>query len=216
MPKTKRAAPKLQIKLSSPLKWPEGQEQTLLDRRMAKNGWKLPLQKYVDRLALQLEKLGIESAELTFNPAPTDRIEPGVALYFAQPQSSDYSWQVGLGIDKSMPTEDEINAAFHAKAMVHHPDKVKQTGGDIKLYYRYDDYRKKAIAWVKGIVRREYVIAVDRCKEPRWNVEALRLIAKAAATMDEYGNPGTLERTFKGFKVALPAHDPEEVNRGAA
>lgn len=204
MPKTK-AKLKIQMKESTPLRWPIGQERTLLDRRMMKNGWKQSLRQYADRLAAQLDKLGIESAELTFNPAPSDRTDPGVSLYFAQPQSADYSWQVGLGIDKPMPTQKDIDDAFKAKAMIHHPDRVKETGGDIKLYYRYDEYRKKAIAWINGVVEREYVIAVDRCAETRWNVEAIRRIVIAAGTMDEYGNPGTLERTFKGFKVALPA-----------
>ncbi len=212
MPKPK-ATPKISLKEVTPLKWPDGQERTLLDRRMTRNGWKKTLRQYTDRLALQLDKLGIQSAEIAYNLAPSDRADPGVALYFAQPKTEDHSWQVGLGIDKPMPTEEEINAAFRAKAMIHHPDRLKQTGGDLQLYYRYDEYRKKALAWVNNVVEREYVIAVDRCTETRWNVEAIRRIIIAAATMDEYGNPGTLERTFRGFKVALPAGpNSEEVN----
>jgi hypothetical protein len=204
----------IRVSEQSPLKWPHGQERTLLDRRMAKNGWKKTFRQQVERLTKQLEKLGIVEAELTFNPAPADRTDPGVALAFAQPKKQDYSWQVGLGIDNPMPTERQINDAFRAKAMIHHPDKVKEAGGDVKLYYRYDEYRKQALAWISGKVEREYAIAVDRCTEPRWNVEAIRRILIAAATMDEYGNPGTLERTFRGFKVALPAHASSEERHG--
>ncbi len=200
-----------------PLQWPDGQERTLIDRRVAKNGWKKTFRQYVERLTKQLQTLGIEEATISFNPSPMDRQDPGVALYFSKPRKDDYSWQVALGIDSPMPTLDQINAAFKAKAMIHHPDRVAAgSGGDPKLYTQFDEHRKKAVAWVKGTDqnKREYGIAVDRCTEPRWNLEAIRRILIAVATMDEYGNPGTLERTFRGFKVALPAHASSEEKHG--
>lgn len=205
----------VRVSEQSPLKWADGQERTLIDRRIGKSAWKKTFRQYLERLSRQLDKLKIEEATISFNPAPSDRQDPGVALYFSKPRKEDYSWQVGLGIDSPMPTLDQINTAFRAKAMIHHPDKVAAgSGGDPKLYAQFDEYRKKAVAWIKGNAQsdREYCIAVDRCTETRWNVEAIRRILIAVATMDEYGNPGTLERTFRGFKVALPAHASSEAS----
>jgi hypothetical protein len=194
-----------------PLKWPHGQEHTLLDRREYRNAWKKTFLQYRQRLADQLAKLGVEEAMISYNPSPSDRKDPGVALYFAKPEAEDYSWQMALGIDKSDPTEKEINDAFKAKSKMHHPDMVAAgSGGDVKLYQILDDHKRRALAWVRGTVAHDFCIAVDRCVEPRWNLEAIRRILIAVSTMEEYGNPGTLDRTFRGFKTALPAHASEE------
>lgn len=201
----------------SPLRWPDGQERTLIDRRVDRKAWKKTMRQYLERLGIQLGKLGIREATLTFNSAPTEKQDPGVALYFSKPRKQDSSWQVGLGIDNPMPTKDEINDAFKKKALIHHPDSdsVRQGKGDPKLYYQYDLHRRNALAYITGADRAEFAIAVDRCSEPRWNVEAIRRLLMAIALMDEYGNPGTLERTFRGFRVALPAHKSTEVQDGA-
>lgn len=210
MPKTEL---KIHVSEQSPLKWPDGQERTLIDRRQPRNAWKKTFRQYAERLGLQLQKLGVVEATISFNGAPNDRIDPGVALYFAKPKKQDSSWQVALGIDNPMPTIEQINDAFKAKALKHHPDSdsVRRGHGDPKLWYQFDQHRRDAIAFVSGKAVTEYAIAVDRCTEPRWNLEAIRRILIAVSTMDEYGNPGTLERTFRGFKVALPAHASSEV-----
>lgn len=198
-----------------PLKWPDGQERTLIDRRKPRAPWKKTFRQYAERMAIQLGKLGIEQAVISFNPAPLDRQDPGVTIYFSRPMKEDYSWQVALGLDTPMPTLEQIKNAFNKKARIHHPDSdsVRQGQGDVKLFYQYDEHRKKAIEWVTGKhnLKHEYAIACDRCTEPRWNLEAIRRILMAVTVMDEFGNPGTLERTFRGFKTALPAHASSEV-----
>lgn len=207
--------PELKIHLSeqTPLKWPDGQERTLIDRRQERKAWKKTFRQYGERLALQLQKLGVSSATISFNSSPNDRIDPGVALYFSKPKKQDSSWQVALGIDNPMPTIEQINDAFKAKAVRHHPDSdfVRRGEGDPKLWYQYDQHRRNAIAFVQGKAVTEYAIAVDRCTETRWNLEAIRRILIAVSVMDEFGNPGTLERTFRGFRVALPTQASSEV-----
>jgi len=202
---------KLDVKVEDrrPLKWPDGQVRTLIDRRARRPAWKKTFLQYRDRLVQQLGRLGISEALITYNPSPSDEQDPGVAVYFSKPRARDFSWQVGLGIDSPMPTVEQIDRAFHAKALKHHPDKVAGgSGGDIKLYYQYDAYKRQALDWVQGRQKteHEYVMACDRCTEPKWNLEAVRRMLMAVAVMDEFGNPGTLERTFKGFKTALPVH----------
>jgi len=205
----KKEKASVRINEQSPLKWPDGQERTLIDRRADRKAWKKTVRQYLERLSQQLAKLGIQQATVTFNSQPLERQDPGVALYFSEPRKQDSSWQVGLGIDNPMPTVDEINDAFKKKALIHHPDSesVRQGRGDPKLYYQYDQHKRNALAYIRGTDRAEFAIACDRCTEPRWNVEAIRRILMAVAVMDEYGNPGTLERTFRGFRVALPAHE---------
>ena len=78
------------------------------------------------------------------------------------------------------------------------------------MWIVYSDHKRRALASIKGEVSHDFCIGVDRCKEPRWNLEALRRILMATAVMDEYGNPGTLERTFRGFRVALPQYASED------
>jgi len=200
----------------TPLEWPYGQERTLIDRREPRNQWRKTFLQYWDRLSKQLVKLGIEEAMISYNPSPSDRKDPGVALYLALPEKDDYSWQAALGISNPNPTEKEISDAFKAKAMKHHPDMVLGgSGGDVKLYTIYDNHKRRALAYIKGETSHDFCIAVDRCTEPRWNLEAIRRLLMAVSVMDEYGNPGTLERTFRGFKTALPAHASEGNNVAA-
>jgi hypothetical protein len=192
----------------NPLRWPDGQERTLIDRQTARNAWKKSFAEYRQKILERLDIFGVSEVLFSYNLAPSDRQDPGVAMYFSKPRKEDYSWQAALGIDKPMPTKEEIEDAFKAKALKHHPDEVgRGSGGDIKLWYVLKEHKDRAIAWVTGNYTREgeYAIAVDRCKEPRWNLRAIWEILKAVAVMDEFGNPGTLERTFRGFKTALPA-----------
>jgi hypothetical protein len=195
---------KIEVREERPLKWPDGQERTLIDKRVSRAAWKKNFTQQLHRVAELLDKLGVSEMLACYNPSPADRVDPGVAVYFSKPLKEDYSWQSVLGIDIPNPTERQINDAFKEKAKLYHPEGRTP---DAKLYEQLDQHKKRAIAWVNGTQfhQHEYCIACDRCAEPRWNMFAVFKIAQAAATMDEYGNPGTLERTFKGFKVALPA-----------
>jgi hypothetical protein len=205
---------KLEIKDETPLKWPYGQERTLIDQRKSRNQWRKTFLQYRERLEKQLAKLGIEEAMLSYNRSPSDRKDPGVALYLALPEKEDYSWQAALGINNPTPTAAEINDAFKSLAKKHHPDAVASgSGGDVKLWPILEAHKRRALAWIEGKTSHDFCIAVDRCTEVRWNVEAVRRLLMAVSVMDEYGNPGTLERTFRGFKTALPAQASEATNR---
>jgi len=208
----KQTKAEVRMREEKPLRWPHGQQRTLIDRREPRNAWKKTFNQYRERLSGQLQKLGVREALLSYSDSAAR--DPGVALYFAMPEEQDSSWQVALGIDNPNPTEDEINAAFRLKAKKHHTDEIARgSGGDEKLFLALSEHKRRALAYVRGEVEEEYCIGVDRCTEARWNLEAIRRILIASATMDEYGNPGTLKRTFRGFKVALPAHETE-VNNG--
>jgi hypothetical protein len=202
----------MKAEMLSPLKWPDGQEHTLIDRRREKKAWKKTFLQQKDRLLKQLEKLGVGEALISFNPSPADRLDPGVAVYFSRPLKEDYSWQSALGIDIPNPSAEQIEKAFKAKARIYHPD---GSAPDPSLYNILDQHKKRALAWVNGeqSSHHDYCIACDRCTEPRWNLFAILKIIGAVSVMEEYGNPGTLERTFRGFKLSLPMNASESATK---
>jgi hypothetical protein len=199
------ANPKSKILVSdqSPLKWANGWDRVPIGERRDMKAWKKPFAYYRDALVQQLERLGANEVVISFNTGDEARRDPGVTVYFSQPTKEDYSWQMGLGIDNPAPTLQEVEDAYRKRAMDHHPDR----GGDVEIFKKLGAYRLAARAWIMNTQRNdhEFALPCDRFKEPRWNLNALRLGIAALRRLEEYGLPGMLERTFRGFRVALTA-----------
>jgi hypothetical protein len=193
------------------MKWAEGWDRTPIADRKQMKAWKKPFNYYRDALIQQLERLGASEVVIFSNTGDDARRDPGVTVYFSKPLKADYSWQMGLGIDNPAPTLTEIDEAYRKKALINHPDR----GGDVEIFKRLGKYREQARAWVTGKSGSdfEYALPCDRFAEPRWNLNALRLGIAALRRLEEYGLPGMLERTFRGFRVALPAHESSEAER---
>lgn len=187
----------------SELKWPDGWERTRIQDRRPQAGWKQILGHYKEGLERELARLKVTESLITYNSAPSDRLDPGVAAYFSLRLREDYSWQAGLGLDTPVPTLDEIDKAFRAKALEHHPDR----GGDMATFQQLTRHRENAKAWIMGTQHKEheYVIPCDRFNEVRLNVNAIRLAMAAMRQLDRVGVPGMLERSFRGMRTALPA-----------
>jgi hypothetical protein len=197
-----KAERKVRVTDQSPLKWAEGWDRVPIGDRREMKAWKKPFAYYREALVQQLERIGASEVVISYNQGDDARRDPGVAVYFSKPMQEDYSWQMGLGIDNPAPTLQEIDEAYRKKALAHHPDR----GGDVEIFKRLGKYREQAKAWVLGKSGdHEFVLPCDRFKEPRWNLNALRLGVAALRRLEEYGLPGMLERTFRGFRVALPA-----------
>lgn len=199
----KKKESKIRISEQSPLKWADGWDRVPIGDRKEMKAWKKPFTYYRDALVQQIERLGASEVVISFNQGDDARRDPGVTVYFSKPLKEDYSWQMGLGIDSPAPTIAEIDDAYRKKAMAHHPDR----GGDVEIFKKLGQYRVQARAWVMNKHRsdHEYALPCDRFSEPRWNINALRLGVAALRRLEEYGLPGMLERTFRGFRVALPA-----------
>lgn len=204
----KKDEAKIRVNEQSPLKWAEGWDRTPIGDRRVMKAWKKSFAYYRDALVTQLERLGANEVVISFNTGDDARLDPSVTVYFSKPLKADYSWQMGLGIDNPAPTLAEIDEAYRKKALVNHPDR----GGDVEIFKRLGKYREQARAWVSGKQGSdfEYALPCDRFTEPRWNLNALRLGIAALRRLEEYGLPGMLERTFRGFRVALPAHASSE------
>jgi hypothetical protein len=188
----------------SPLKWAEGWDRVPIGERKEMKAWKKPFAYYRDALVAQLARLGANEVLISFNTGDEARRDPGVTVYFTKAMQEDYSWQMGLGIDSPAPTLSDIDDAYRKRAMAHHPDR----GGDVEVFKKLGQYREQARAWVLNAHRKdhEYALPCDRFKEPRWNLNALRLGVAALRRLEEYGLPGMLERTFRGLRVQLAEH----------
>lgn len=197
-----------------PLRWPDGWQRTLISNRKNNGGWKKTFMQSIDALGKELKKLGVTSYAISCNPSPSDRTDPGVAIYWSAQMEADYSWQTALGLDTPAPTLAQIEDAFRNKAMQHHPDR----GGNIALFQELTKHREQAKAWVLGTHKQdhEYSIACDKYTEPRLNVAALRLAITYLRGLERVGVPGIVERSFKGFKTALPAHASGGTNESSA
>src|SRR5258708_5284212 len=191
-----------------PLLWGEGWDRTRIQERKNNGGWKRPMRDYRAALVKELARMGVTEVMVSYNIAPSDRLDPGAAVYFSKSLKEDYSWQDGLGLLTPAPTIQEIDDAYRERAKVHHPDR----GGDIEIFKKLGQYREQARAWVHGTHRKEheYVICCDRFNEARLNLAAICMALRALRQLDRVGVSSILERTFKGFKVALPAHSPSK------
>lgn len=204
----KKIETKINASESTPLKWPSGWERTQIRDRKPMAGWKGNFRSYRDAVVKELGRIEVTEVLISFNPAPSDRMDPGVAVYFSKPLEADYSWQLALGLDSPAPTLEQIEQAYREKAMVHHPDR----GGDIEIFKQLGEHRKQARAWVLGThsTEHEYSIPCDRFDEVRLNLNAIRLGLAALRQLERVGIPGALERTFRGLRTALPAQASSE------
>lgn len=191
----------IRVNEQSPLKWADGWDRVLIGDRKNMKAWKKPFTYYKEALVAQLERLGANEVVISFNTGDDARRDPGVTVYFSKPMVENFDWQMALGIDNPAPTIAEIDDAYRKKAMLNHPDR----GGDVEIFKKLGKHREQAKAWVLNTHRKEHEFALpcDRFKEPRWNLNALRLGIAALRRLEEYGLPGMLERTFRGFRREL-------------
>lgn len=165
------------------------------------------MREQIKLLTAELQRMGASEVLITYHQSDKANQDTGVAVYFSRGEADKFGWQDALEIDNPAPTVAEIDAAFKAKAMPHHPDR----GGDIKIFQQLNEHRRAAIAWVRGEHTKEHelVIACDKFKEQRWNAAAIRMAVHAFRQLDRVGIPNILERTFRGLRTALPAQASE-------
>ena len=205
---------KIQVVEQSTLKWPEGWGRTLIDHRKSRSAWKKPYSAYRDAVVNELEKIGVTAVTISRNESSKERMDPGVAVWFSLKPLDDFSWQTGLQLENPAPSLDEIDSAFRRLAQKHHPDAVANgSGGDVQMFHRLSEYRKRARAWVLGqnAPTLDNCIPCDRFVEVRQNLAAIRLALAAFRQLERVGIPAILERVMdRAFKTALPSQASEE------
>lgn len=195
------------MKEAYPLAWPDGWPRTLLRDRRQNKVWKDTLLQSAEKLRKELHKSKALSFVISSNlppagkgfadvPAPSDT---GVAVWFSRERSDDYSWQETLHITSPSPSEKEISEAFKRLAAQYHPDNPRT--GDINIYRRYDDAKKKALDFISRKTGANYqqVIAIDAFEEVRWNMRAIQMSLGYLRGLENCGSAAILERAFEGF-----------------
>lgn len=199
----------METKEELPLRWPEGWGRTLIDARKSKPAWKKPYAYYNDAVLNELRRAGAGAVLITRNDVNRERMDPGVAVWYSLQPSDDFSWQSGLALENPAPTLDEIDAAFRRLIGKNHPDQINLgSGGDIEVYKRLVDYRKKAKAWVLGQSAPVFdnCLPFDKFKTTRENMAAAAKALKLFRGLDDLGMPAILQRVMdRAFKAALPA-----------
>lgn len=202
----------------SPLKWPDGWGRTLLDDREGRSQWKKPYSYYREAVVRELSLLGAAEVRITRNDASGESRDPGVAVWFSRKATEDFSWQKQLQIDNPLPSIAEIDEAFRRLAKKHHPDAVAAgSGGDIHIYHKFDEARRKARSYVLGSsAPLDNCIPVDRFKTQAQNMAGVLKALRCFRGLDMVGIPAILERVMdRAFKTALPAKASEEVRDAA-
>jgi hypothetical protein len=199
---------KVEVQDQFPLRWPEGWSRTLIEHRKSQAAWKKPFAHYRDAVIAELERMGVRAVTISRNELAKERLDPGVAVWFSMKPTSDYSWQTGLGLDNPLPSLDEIDTAYRKLAAKHHPDAVANgSGGDVPMFHKLSDYRKKARAYVLGenAPNHDNCIPCDRFADARQNLAAVGSALRHFRGLERVGIPAILERVMSSaFKTALP------------
>jgi hypothetical protein len=186
-----------------PLKWPDGYPRTLIDNRKSNAAWKKSIGDYRQAIADELARTGVASATITHNELSREDRDPGVAIWFSMKAAENFDWQVGLGIDNPVPTLDEIDRAYKALALKHHPDR----GGDVELFKRAGQYREEAKAYVLGsaTLQQDNCLPFDQFKTVKMNLAAALSALRHFRGLERLGMPSIVARIMShAFKAGLP------------
>lgn len=198
---------KIEVRDESPLKWPSGWPRTLINDRKTNGSWKKPYSHYRSAVISELEKMGATSVTFTRHPDSIEKQDPGVAVWFSMAKHNDFAWQAGLHLDSPMPTIAEIDQAFRILAEKHHPDRIAQgSGGDSKVFYKLDEYRKQAKAWILGdnAPKQDSCIPLDVYEQAKMNLAAVRLALSYFRGLERLGMPAIVDRVMtQAFKAQL-------------
>lgn len=196
------AVAKVEARVESPLKWPDGMERTHIKQRKAQKSWKKPWRATLEALQKELVLMGATSILVTKAGADTERMDPGVAVWFSMAKE-DFSWQQGLGLESPAPTLAEIDSAYRERAKVVHPD--HPSGGDPAMFKKITEWRQAAKAWVTDTHthRHEYVMAIDQYGEAQLNLNALKLAFFYIRGLERVGAPQILTQTLGAFRAKL-------------
>lgn len=193
-----------------PLKWPESWGRTLINQRKPQGGWRKTLEHYQTGVLNELSRFGASTARISYNDRNTQRMDPGVAVWYSLKPQDDFSWQSALQLENPAPTLEEIDKAYRRLIMRHHPDQVQNgSGGDVQVFHQLTEQRKRARAWVLGTnaPALDNCIPCDRFNEVRLNLAAVYQALRAFRQLERVGIPAILERVMNQSFKALPKQE---------
>lgn len=193
----------IRMQEQSPLRWPDGQYRTRIQDREERKMWKRTLRQYME--ALDKEMVRMKAVEYLVSKDEDGR-DPGVAIYFSRKAIDNYGWQETFGLIGIIPTEDQIQQAYHRLAKIYAPD--NPVTGDPARFREITEHRDRAREWARGSQRKqhEYGIGCDAFTEQRWNLNAIALQLSYFRRSEALGCTVMFEQMMSAFtKKALMA-----------
>lgn len=187
----------------TPLRWPDGQQRTRIQDRTDRKAWKRTPRQYMEALDQEMTRMKAVEYIVSKN---TEGGDPGVAVYFSRKAIDNYGWQETFGLIGIIPTEEQIQRAYHKLAVIYSPD--NQSTGDPARFREITEHRDRARDWARGAQRREheYGIACDAFTEQRWNMHSITMTLGYLRRIEALGCTVMFEQILSAFsKKALTA-----------
>jgi hypothetical protein len=188
----------MDMKVVTPLKWPDGWPRTLPEKQEDQKSWKQGMSFYRDALETELKRMDAVAAMLTYND--TGSRDTGVAVWFSRPRDDqDFSWRDTLELKDPYPSSEDIQNQYRIMAKRHHPD----AGGDVEIFKLVEQAKRNAIAWVDQMEGKRFGFSIgcDAFRERRLNVAGIVGHIQAIRKMERCGCSALVERTWQGFAV---------------
>jgi hypothetical protein len=191
---------KVEIEQQDTLRWPDDRPRTRFQDRATQNAWKLTYADTLTALEKELRLSKVTFALITHNQFGHE--DAGVAVWMSRKPMDDYAWQDEFGFIGTIPTIQELDRAYMQKARHVAPDGPKP---NIDRFHELTKLRDQGRRWIRGerTVEHESVMASDRFKEVRHNLNAIRLTLAALRQIDRCGDPQMTETAWRGFRKAL-------------
>ena len=192
----------MEIQRENILKWPQDRPRTRFQDRKAQAAWKLSYTDTLTALEKEMRLSKVTFALITHNTNGHE--DAGVAVWMSRKPADDYAWQDEFGFIGEIPTIQELDRAYMQKARTCAPDCPTP---NVDRFRELTKLRDQGRRWIRGERLREHesVMASDKFKEVRHNLNAIRITLSALRQIERCGDPQMTEQAWRGFRPALAA-----------
>lgn len=201
----------MEIQRESNLKWPQDRPRTRFQDRKPQAAWKLNYADTLSALEKEMRLSKVTYALITHNGSGHE--DAGVAVWMSRKPADDYAWQDEFGFIGEIPTIQELDRAYMQKARMCAPDCPTP---NIDRFRELTKLRDQGRRWIRGErqVEHESVMASDKFKETRHNLNAIRITLSALRQIERCGDPAMTDQAWRGFRPALMAQPSTEADNG--
>ena len=191
----------LEVEDQQPLKWPSDRPRTRFQDRKPQNAWKLNYTATLEALKREMRLSKVTAALVTHHMAGHE--DSGVAVWMSRKPADDYGWQEEFGFIGEIPTVQELDRAYMQKARRCAPDSPTP---NIDRFRELTKLRDQGRRWIRGErqMELETCMALDKWKEARHNLNAIRIVLAALRQIERCGDPVVTDQAWRGFRPALP------------
>lgn len=192
----------MEMQVESVLKWPEDRPRTRFQDRKPQNAWKMTEAEVLGALEREMKLSKVTFALITHNGKAHE--DAGVAIWMSRKPMDDYAWQDTFGFIGEIPTIKELDQKYMQMARKCAPETPTP---NIDRFRELTKLRDQGRRWIRGerTVEHESVMASDKFKEVRHNLNAIRITLAALRQIERCGDPVMTEQAWRGFRKALTA-----------